>query len=130
MVFYVLIAVVVILEGTGWLSVVVVGSGVLISGIVFVAGRLTVEIDEQHVRIWYGWGWPRRDIDRTAITRVEQVRGRWFWGWGIRLTPRGWLWNVWGLDAVELTFTDGKRFRIGTDRPSELVGALGTTPTL
>jgi hypothetical protein len=34
------------------------------------------------------------------------------------------LWNVSGLDAIELTFATGKRFRIGTDEPGKLLEAI------
>ncbi len=59
-------------------------------------------------------------ISRPAIAN----HNRWYYGWGIRLTPQGWLWNVAGLDAVELTFSNGKKFRIGTDEPGKLLEAL------
>ena len=36
-----------------------------------------------------------------------------------------WLvWNISGLDAIELTYHDGKKFRIGTDEPEALLEAL------
>ena len=35
-----------------------------------------------------------------------------------------WLWNVSGLQAVELVLNNGKRFRIGTDEPENLVNAI------
>ena len=34
------------------------------------------------------------------------------------------MWNISGLDAVELTYTNGKKFRIGTDQPQALLGVL------
>ncbi|HSD26575.1 MAG TPA: hypothetical protein VLL75_04680, partial [Vicinamibacteria bacterium] len=37
------------------------------------------------------------------------------------------LWNVSGLDAVELALPEGKRFRIGTDEPGPLAGAITAT---
>ena len=55
---------------------------------------------------------------------VTQVRNRWWWGFGIRWTPHGWMWNISGLDAVELTYHNGKKFRIGTDEPEALLEAL------
>jgi hypothetical protein len=49
------------------------------------------------------------------------VRNRWWWGWGIRRIGRGqWLFNVSGLDAVELSMKNGKTYRIGTDEPQRL----------
>jgi hypothetical protein len=43
---------------------------------------------------------------------------------GIRKIPGGWLYNISGADAVELTLKGGKRCRIGTDVPEELERAI------
>jgi hypothetical protein len=48
------------------------------------------------------------------------VKNQWWWGWGIRLIPGGWLYNVSGLDAVELKMKNGRVYRIGTDEPRKL----------
>ena len=40
------------------------------------------------------------------------------------LTPHDWLYNVSGLDAVEIVRISGKKFRVGTDEPRALVAAL------
>ena len=58
------------------------------------------------------------------LAGFQPVRNPWYCGWGIRLGPTGWLWNVSGFDAVELTLTDGRRFRVGSDEPGQLVAAL------
>jgi hypothetical protein len=34
------------------------------------------------------------------------------------------LWNIYGLDAVELTYLNGKRFRIGSDDAKQLLTAI------
>jgi hypothetical protein len=34
------------------------------------------------------------------------------------------LWNAAGLNAFELTFENGKKFRIGTDEPQPLLEAI------
>jgi hypothetical protein len=34
------------------------------------------------------------------------------------------MWNISGLDAVELDYLDGRKFRIGTDQPEELADAI------
>ena len=62
--------------------------------------------------------------NHAYIAIVTQVRNRWWWGFGIRWTPHGWMWNISGLDAVELTYHNGKKFRIGTDEPEALLEAL------
>jgi hypothetical protein len=42
----------------------------------------------------------------------------------MRWTPRGWLWNVSGLEAVELHMTNGTNFLVGTNEPHRLLEAL------
>jgi len=58
------------------------------------------------------------------VTAVRQVRNHWYYGFGIRKVPNGWMYNVSGLDAVELHLTSGKVFRIGTDDVDQLFGVL------
>ena len=52
------------------------------------------------------------------------MRNPWYVGWGIRLGPGYWLWNVSGLSAVELVLADDRRFRVGTDEPEALSRAI------
>ena len=85
---------------------------------------LTVEVNKDVVRLYFGFGIIHRSILREHIVMVTQVRNRWWWGFGIRWTPHGWMWNISGLDAVELTYHNGKKFRIGTDEPEALLEAL------
>ena len=85
---------------------------------------LTVEVNRDIVRLYFGFGIIHRSILRAHITAVTQVRNRLWWGFGIRLTQHGWMWNISGLDAVELTYHNGKKFRIGTDEPEALLEAL------
>lgn len=86
--------------------------------------RLTVTVSDASVRVEFGPGWIARELDLDEVVSCEPVRNRWYWGWGIRYTPRGWLWNVEGLDAVELELTGERRFRIGTDQPWQLCDAI------
>ena len=58
------------------------------------------------------------------IESCQAVKNRWWYGWGVRLTPRGWLFNVSGLDAVEIKMKNGKTYRIGTNEPQALEAAL------
>jgi hypothetical protein len=52
------------------------------------------------------------------------VRNPWYYGWGIRITPDGLLYNVSGTRAVEITLTDGSKLRLGTDEPEALCQAI------
>ena len=85
---------------------------------------LTVEVDEREMRWYFG---PRLWTHRLDLTQVESVRpvkNHWWYGWGIRMTPHGWLFNVTGFDAIEIQRKDGKKRRIGTPEPDRLVAAI------
>ncbi len=92
--------------------------------IVLVFGSLKIRVEETSVQLSFGIGLIRRSIPMDRIVSADPVRNRWWYGFGIRLTPRGWLWNIQGLDAVELTYTNGEHFRIGTADPEGLAGAI------
>ena len=86
---------------------------------------LTTEIKGGNLRCSFGFGFIRRSIAVSDISDAKSVRNPWLSGWGIRWWPgRYWLWNVSGYQAVELVLQDGKRFRIGTDKPGTLVHAI------
>jgi len=57
------------------------------------------------------------------IRYVRIMRSQWYLGWGLCVTTRGPLWRVSGLDAVELSLSNG-RWVIGTDDPEGLMAAL------
>ena len=86
--------------------------------------RLTVMVTRAELVLAYTFGWPRRRIERGRTISAVPYRIPWWYGWGIRRTPRGWMWNVWGRDAVLVTLTGGGEFLIGTDDPEGLVAAL------
>jgi hypothetical protein len=85
---------------------------------------MTVEVDQQRVAFWFGPGWIHRSFPLAHITSWTAVRNPWWYGWGIHLTPYGWLYNVGGRAAVQLELTDGRRVRIGTDEPELLCEAI------
>lgn len=108
-------------------AVAVVFAVVALVGVAFSALRTTV--DDQRVVVAFRFGWPNRTIPLAAITANRPVRNRWWWGLGIRLVPGpGLMYNVWGLDAVEVIYTGGRsrtrHFRIGTDDPQGLDAAI------
>ena len=86
--------------------------------------RLKVRVASGQVHVAFGAGWPRRTVDLNDVVAVNQVRNNWYLGFGIRRIPRGWMYNVWGLDAVEIELPDGKVLRIGTNDPEGLHSAI------
>ena len=63
-------------------------------------------------------------VEPARATAARIVRNSWWYGFGIRWFPGGTLWNVWGLDAVEFDLVKGRKLRIGTDEPEQLLAAL------
>jgi hypothetical protein len=103
-----------------------VSIGVLLILIVCVAlfYSLTVEISNEHLKIHFGVGIIKKKFEIKDIEKAYPVRNCWYYGWGIRLIQNGWLYNVSGLDAIEIVMSSGKRYRIGTDQPNELAQAV------
>ena len=99
-----------------------IGAFILFMGWLF--SSLTVEVDQEELRHWFGPGFWRKNYLLSDIDSAEPVRNTWIYGWGIRLTPFGWLYNVSGLDAVQVTLRSGRRFRIGTDDAEGLTAAI------
>lgn len=97
--------------------VVLVGSGVLFHS-------LTVRVDEKRLIWYFGPRFWQNELALEDIVRVERVRNSPLMGWGIRWWGEGWLYNVSGLDAVEIETIDGTVLRIGTDEPERLIDAL------
>ena len=85
---------------------------------------MTVEIGNDLLTWRFGPGTIHKTVQVTEVESVEAVRNHWLYGWGIHLTPHGWLYNVSGLSAVQVRLKSGKRFRLGTDEPEELVRAI------
>ena len=126
------------------ISIITAGSGLIValrstlrsiplltsSAIVFACAilfdSLTVRVSNDHVEIRFGIGMIRKQFNVDNIKRVSVVKNKWYYGWGIRLTPHGWLYNVSGLDAVEILMHNGKQYRIGTDQPNELHNAINS----
>ncbi len=85
---------------------------------------LTVKVDDRMIKIKFGVGVIRKGFLLKDIETCRTVKNPWYYGWGIRYTPRGWLFNVSGFSAIELQMKSGKIYRIGTDEPNNLAKAI------
>ena len=94
----------------------------LICAIVFT--KLTIKIDDKTLRALLGVGVIRKRVPMAETAGCEPIRIRWWYGWGIHLTPYGWLYNVSGLDAVAISLQDRRKFALGTDDPHGLTTAI------
>lgn len=85
---------------------------------------LTVEIGDHELRWYFGPGlWTYR-LPLDEIESVAAVQNQWWNGFGIRMAPGFTLYDVSGLDAVELELKSGEVSRIGTDDPQRFAAAL------
>jgi hypothetical protein len=85
---------------------------------------LTVIVGDNELRWYFGpalWQY-RMTLDEIRAVRV--VRNSWTNGFGIRMRPGFRLYNVSGLDAVELELNNGEIRRIGSDDAPGLAAAL------
>lgn len=87
-------------------------------------GSLTVKVSPEHVLLHFGPGWPRRSIPVEQISGVRVVRNAAWMGLGIHFIHRGMIYNVSGLDGVEISLNNGRLVRIGTDEPAALARAV------
>jgi len=126
-----LIIYIVVILFIGYMNIVTGSNGVslvvlLIMLIVLVLfATLTVTVDERIIKIRFGVGLIRKSFHLKDVESYSIVKNPWYYGWGIRYTPRGWLFNVSGFSAIELQMKNGKLYRIGTDDPEGLARAVG-----
>jgi len=63
-------------------------------------------------------------IRYEEIRDVKADRSRVIDGWGLHYVPRrGWTWNLWGFDCVEIR-REKNTIRVGTDDPENLTAFL------
>ncbi|MCK4524197.1 hypothetical protein KAU15_04650 [candidate division WOR-3 bacterium] len=128
----------------GWLTLALLGIGILLIGyfgyrdvnVINIAvfwllvlcvplfATLTVVINEKFLEARFGIGLIKKKFEIKDIKSCTIVKNHWWNGWGIRKIYKGWLFNVSGLDAVELVMKNGHVYRVGTDDPEELSKAI------
>ncbi len=87
-------------------------------------GWLTVEVDAREVRLALGVGALRKTVPVAEIVTCQRIRTRLWWGWGLRWTPAGWLYNVSGREAVRLELARERPVIIGSDDADALKTAI------
>lgn len=130
----------------GWVTIVaVVGGALLLAGVGLVgtAPRIvlqmtvavilllaavfsyqTIEVTDTEVISRFGFGAIAKRLQLAEIADLQFRPSNWYDGWGVRLTSRGWLYNVSGLSAVEFTMLGGGQIRFGTDDATNLIEAV------
>ncbi len=89
---------------------------------------LTTRINEKEIIVKFGIGLITRKISLMNIQSAKIITYPVWYGYGIRITPAGWLYNVGGRQAVELKIKGEKnRILIGTMKPQKLLQAILTS---
>lgn len=82
---------------------------------------METRVYDSEIKLIFGIGLLRKTILLTDVKSVETVRNKWYYGWGIRIIPHGWLYNVAGLRSVEIQRkTQQSIVRIGSRHPEVL----------
>lgn len=83
--------------------------------------KLTIIIDSESVSFRLGNGMIKKRYPLKEIKSCKAVKNPVAAGIGIRMISNGWLYNVSGLQAIELSFKNRKSVvRIGTDQPDKI----------
>jgi len=85
---------------------------------------LNVTVSTEWIIVRFGVGLIRKRFAVSDIEDVHIVQNCWYYGWGIKYTPHGWLFNVSGFDAVEIRLRSRRKYCIGTDEPKQLHAAI------
>ena len=85
---------------------------------------LTINVSENEVAWYFGPGFWKKSLSIESIDKCRTVRNPIWYGFGIRALGAGWLYNVSGLLAVEISLSSGAKIRLGTDEPNFLKAAI------
>lgn len=87
--------------------------------------RLTIEERPDQLRVRFGpLPWGGTSLRYEHVRGARRARSSLLDGWGVHWFPgRGWTFNLWGFDCVEVQ-TDRGLLRLGTDDPDGLVRHL------
>lgn len=86
--------------------------------------RMQTIVTDTHVSIRFGVGIIKRTVPISSILDVTVVTNAWYYGWGLRIIPRGWLYNINGTKGIELQLKSGRVVRIGSADPESLKRAV------
>lgn len=114
-----------VVPGAGPYRFLFFGCGVVLLGLAACFARLTIRATDDALLLRFGplplFG---KRIPYREIRSFRIARSKWVDGWGIHWIPgRGWTWNLWGFDCIELELEHGS-LRVGTDDPQGLAEQL------
>ena len=93
--------------------------------VMLIVYKLTIYINETYISFKLGIGLVSKKYLIADLKSCKPVKNDALFGIGIHLIPNGMLYNVSGLQAIELTFKNQKtKVRIGTNQPEEIASII------
>jgi len=87
--------------------------------------KLTIQIDEEKITAIFGIGLLKKSMLLNEIDTIENFKIPWYAGIGIRLTTKGWLWNVSTGNAILIqNKTRSKTFLVGSKDVDTIIKIL------
>ena len=103
------------------LKIIILSINLLVTLLFF---SLTIVIDEQKLRWYFGFGIISKDVELSQIAETSAYKTKWYQGIGIRMLNDGWLYNASVGQAIKITLTDGKNIYLGCKDADALQQAL------
>ena len=99
--------------------------GLVVAGVFVLAlasfYSFTIQIADGKLNFWFGFGVGGKSFPIEGIRSVETVKNPWYYFWGIKSIPGGWLYSIApGGRAIEMIFKDNRKIHLGTNRPEEI----------
>lgn len=94
--------------------------------------KLTVRISQSAIQLIYGVGIIRINLNIDQLESVEVTRTPWYYGLGIRFSPKGMIYNIQSLNAVKINLSKNgksKTLFIGSPHPEAVIRAIAENAT-
>ena len=103
------------------LKIIILSINLLVTLLFF---SLTIVIDEQTLRWYFGFGIISKDVELSQIVQTSVYKTKWYQGIGIRMLNDGWLYNASVGQTIKINLTDGKNIYLGCKDADALQQAL------
>ncbi|KZN37760.1 hypothetical protein N474_00275 [Pseudoalteromonas luteoviolacea CPMOR-2] len=104
----------------------VLAFGIILLLVAFVFYGLTIKVDnaDKQISWWFGPGVAKKTLNFDDIDEVKAVTNSFSHGIGMRISHDGWVYSVSGFKAIEVSMSDGTKYRLGTSDQHGLLEAL------
>jgi len=85
---------------------------------------MTIDVSEKELNWHFGPALWRKRILLQDIAHVQRIRIPWWYGIGIKYTPRAWVYLVTPGDGVEIQTINNEIVLLGTDDADRLLDVL------